>query len=118
MISASTRPPMAPITIAGATTAGLPVCMNSDHGHSAAAISTTSARNDLLTVPCSVMRSLSRAGRGNPLKVRSFNPGLPDLISSFAMESDSFDGRHRGCVGGQILVPLDQRVGVVVMNRL
>ncbi len=62
MIKASTRPAMAPIVTGSATTPGLPVARYCDQGHSAAPNNTSNSRNDLLTVPCSVMRSLSRAG--------------------------------------------------------
>src|ERR1700728_964106 len=129
MISARMKPPKRPTTIGTPTTAGLWLARNCDQGQSAAAISTSSDRNDLLIVPCSDMRSLSSAGRGSPLKVRSLRPGLPDLmlVSSFAMTESSsakmgsnrrvFGAGHGG-LGVAVLVALDQRVGVVVVNQL
>src|ERR1700694_5806695 len=76
MISPSASPPSRPIRIAGAAAAGLPLPTACGHGHSAAPSSTTSSRNDLLTVPCSVFASPATLARGRPAKVLSLRLGV------------------------------------------
>src|ERR1700728_861902 len=115
MINPNTRPPTRPITSAGATAAGLPLAKNCDHGHSAAASSTTSSRNDLLIVPCSVMASPATLARGRPEKVRSFRPGLPVRVSQVLLSIVKLPSAQRR---GLLLVVFDHRVGRMVVDRL
>src|ERR1700687_4371704 len=114
MISASTKPPIPPARIAGTTTAGFPLAKNCDHGHSAAASSTTSSRNDLLIVPCSVMASPATLARGRPEKVLSLRPGLPLRASQVLSSIVKFPSALRRRL---LLVVLDHRIGRMVVNR-
>ena len=50
--------------------------MNCDQGQSAAAISTTSSRNDLLIVPCSVMRSVAERRARQSAERTVVQPGI------------------------------------------
>src|SRR3984885_8147354 len=95
MIRPSARPPIRPIIIAGAITAGLPLPKNCDHGHSAAISSTSSSRNDLLTVPCSVIASPATVTRGRPAKVLSLRLGCVGGGGQFLMSIDVPSGGYR-----------------------
>src|SRR5665213_2246260 len=85
IMSAATNPPMMPIHIGGNTTDASPVARYCDQGQKAPASSTTSSRNDLLTAPCTVMRSPDPT-RGWLAKVLSFRPGLPERRKRSAIE--------------------------------
>src|SRR5580698_5803285 len=86
MISASTRPPMSPPISGNATTDASPVLRYCDQGQKAPASNTTSSRNDLLTAPCTVMRSPPTPTSGWLAKVLSFRPGLPERRKRSAIE--------------------------------
>src|SRR5580698_930376 len=85
MMSAATKPPMMPIHIGPNTVEASPLARYCDHGQKAPASSTTSSRNDLLTAPCTVMRSPDPTS-GWLAKVLSFRPGLPERRKRSAIE--------------------------------
>src|SRR5581483_593935 len=89
MISAVINPPTRPISTAGPTTVASPVERYWDQGQSALASSTTSSRNDLLIVPCRVIRSSRAAGRDRPEKTLSLKTGLPDRETGRGMSFSS-----------------------------
>src|SRR6185437_11511483 len=77
MTTARINPPNTPIRTEVETVDASPVDMYCDHGHRALASNTTTIRNDLLIVPCRVIRASPTSGRGRFAKVFSFSPGLP-----------------------------------------
>src|SRR6185437_6292046 len=77
MTTARISPPKTPIRTDVETVDASPVAMYCDHGHRALASNTTTIRNDLLIVPCKLMRASPASGRGRFAKVFSFSPGLP-----------------------------------------